>query len=432
MRISPRRTGRAALTRKPGVRMSNIHDYLLWRGDLSLSERPFNDVDNIILSALLYIDFTGTIPSEETGRRISLRNACLHQIAWGGGDVTPFVHAPAKVDTRFVRLLAESKRFGPAQLCAYEDVVDPVNSLQFAALQIDLPNGETYVSYRGSDSTLVSWREDFMLSFTVTQAQRMAAAYLGRVLDRTQEEGRTIRVGGHSKGGNLAEYAAICCTDEQLKRIVRVYSNDGPRMAPEVVPHSNHAALGSRFKHIVPTYSVIGMLFAPPDDPYVVVKSTGTGIGQHELTTWQVLNTGIDEAVELQPDCVVLNNVIARWADGIPLDERERVTNEVFDALEAGGATRFEEIASSTSGLQQVLSALSSTDERTQELALALVDGAVGTSMSSARKATRETLEQWRQGAQSVADEAARLLQAGSKDIRVPLSSLRANRRRLR
>jgi len=413
--------------------MANINNYLQWRGDVTLEERPFNDVDNIILSALVYLDFTGIVAGEESGERITLRQACkrfLDRVDNAGGDIIPYVRSVARVDTRFVRLIGESQRFGSAQLCAYVDVIDQKRALQFAALQINLSNGETYVAYRGTDSTIVGWREDFMLSFTVTEAQRSAAAYLQRVFGRTEKQGRTLRVGGHSKGGNLAEYAATCCSDEQQKRIIRVYSNDGPEMAPEVMPRDPHDVLGIRLKHIVPSYSVIGMLFARPDDQRIIAKSKAVGIGQHDLMTWQVLHTGVEEALELQPDCVVLNEAIARWAQAIPLDERERVTNEVFDALQVGGATRFEEIAASPVGLQKVLGAFGNTDSRTQELAVALVEGTVGTSMNAVRSATRSAIDQWRRGAQEMASDAARVFQAAGRDIKVPMSAIRSNRRR--
>lgn len=410
--------------------MANIHDYLEWRGDVTLEERPFNDVDNIILSALSYLDFTGIVAGEDADTGINLSQACRRLLAQGGGDVTPFVRSFAKVDTRFVRLIAASRRFGTASLYAYVDTLDPARALQFSALQIDLSNGETYVAYRGTDSTLVGWREDFMLSFEVTEAQRAAAAYLKRALDRTKGQGGAVRVGGHSKGGNLAEYAAICCSDEQLERIVRVYSNDGPCMAPEVMPRDSKEVLGAKLRYINPSYSVIGMLFARPDDQRIIVNSSATGIAQHDLTTWQVLRTGVEEALELQPDCVVLNEAIARWAQAIPLDERERVTNEVFDALQAGGATRFDEIASSTAGLQQVMRALGATDSRTQELARALVEGTVDSSVGAVRKATQSAFDQWLHNAQTVKDDAVRLFQTAGGDIRIPMRRLRPNRRR--
>ena len=390
--------------------MANINDYLQWRGDISLEERLFNDADNVILSVLSYLDFTGIVPGERTGAGIGLALACRRLLERAGGDVVPYVRSLAKIDSTFVELMADSRRFGSATLRSYVDVVDEARSLQFSAFQVDLPSGETYVAFRGTDSTLVGWREDFMLSFEVTEAQREAAAYLERALVRAAEQGRMVRVGGHSKGGNLAEYAAVCCPSELRERIVRVYSNDGPGMAPEVMRRDGREVLGDRLRRIVPTYSVVGMLFARADDPRVIVPSTGVGIGQHDPTTWQVLRTGVEEALQLLPECVPVNEAVARWAEGIPLDERERVTDEVFDALEAGGATRFDEIGASAEGLQQVLHALANTDDRTRELAMALVGGTLDTSVDAARKAATEFFDQWKRGMRSAVEDAARKL----------------------
>ena len=405
--------------------MANVHDYLQWRGDLTFAERHFNDADNLILATLSYLDFTGIVPAEVAGGSIALGDACHKLIERPGGDIASSVRSLAKIDTRFVELLAVSKRFRDARLCAYVDETDEARALQFAAITIDLPDAGTYVSYRGTDSTLVGWREDFMLSFCVTEAQREAAGYLERALRQEDRQEVTIRVGGHSKGGNLAEYAAACCPDELRGRIARVYSNDGPGMAPEVMEVESRELLGDRFRHIVPTYSVIGMLFAREDEPRMIVKSSGVGIGQHDPTTWQLTRSGIDEAHELQGDCMVLNEAVARWAAGVPLDERERVVNEVFDALEVGGATRFDEIASSPEGLQQVLHALGSTDERTHDLVMALVEGTVSSSMAAARRSTKIVLDGWRRGARELADDAARRLQGPNADVRVPVQKLR-------
>lgn len=393
--------------------MATIHDYLQWRGDLSFSERPFNDVDNVILATLSYLDFTGIVPGEQAGGSVSLARACGGLLERADGDVAPFVRSLAKVDARFVELLAASRRFGPARLSAYADVIDESRALQFSALQVDLPDAGTYISFRGTDSTLVGWREDFMLSFEVTEAQREAARYLERALLRVGE-GVAVRVGGHSKGGNLAEYAAVRCPDELRGRIVRVFSNDGPGMAPDVLALDGRALLGERLVRIVPSYSVVGMLFAREGDPRIVVASSGTGIAQHDPTTWQVLRAGVEEAPALQADCVVLNEAIASWAAGLPLEERERVVEEIFDALGAGGATRFDEIAASPEGLQQVLRALGETDERTRDIATTLVERLVDRSVDAVRKAARDTMGQWRANVRSLAKETVDRLLPGA------------------
>ena len=399
--------------------MANICDYLRWRGDISLEERPFNDVDNIILSVLSYLDFTGIVPGERSGGTIVLSRACRKLIERGAGDVAPYVRSLAKVDTTFVDLIASSRRFGGAVLHSYVDIVDEQRSLQFSALRIDLSSGETYVSYRGTDSTLVGWREDFMLSFKVTEAQREALAYLDRAGAWAAEQGRRLLVGGHSKGGVLAEYAAAKCTDEVRERILRVYSNDGPGMSSDVMRVDGRSVLGDKLVRIVPSYSVVGMLFARQGDPRVIVQSSGAGIGQHDPTTWQVTRSGVKEALALQPDCVLLNDAIASWAADLSLAEREQVTNEVFDALGAGGATCFEEITATNDGLQQVLVALNNTDGRTREILAALVDRIVDTSVEAVRKSAQDTLAAWRRGTREAAETAARkVFKAGTVALR--------------
>jgi hypothetical protein len=167
-------------------------------------------------------------------------------------------------------------------------------------------------------------------------------------------------------------------------------------MDPEVLPASGRAVLGARMRRIVPAYSVVGMLFARADEPREIVVSDGTGIGQHDPTTWQVTPEGFQTTDELLPDAVVLNRAIARWADGVPLDERERVTDEVFDALGAGGAVRFEEITATNEGLRMVLRALNNTDERTREVSNALVQSTLDSSVDAAREAAEEAMDQMR------------------------------------
>lgn len=372
--------------------VANIEDYLRWRGDVSFAEHPFNDVDNLILSTMAYLEFQGIVPSEEQGGGITVAEACNQLLTKAQGDIQPFVCSLTKIEASFVEALAKTTRFGKALLSAYVNEIDPRRALQFAALQIDLPHAGTYVAYRGTDSTLVGWRENFMLSFTVTAAQREATLYLERVIMRTDPSHCNILVGGHSKGGNLAEYAATSCPEHLRTRIVRVYSNDGPRMAPEVcLPHAGELPNGI-FRHIVPTYSVIGMIFCPEDDPRIVVESSESGIEQHDPISWQVTPNGLKEAHALQPDCMVVNRTIASWVKDLSLEERERATQEIFDALQAGGATRLKDITASPEGLQQVLRALRSTDKRVHGVAMALVQSAMNTSVAAVRESALKTM----------------------------------------
>ncbi|HJF46189.1 Mbeg1-like protein, partial [Thermophilibacter provencensis] len=180
--------------------MADVRDYMELRGDITLAKRPFNDVDNLVLATLSYLDFTGVVGGpDEPGTRLT--DACGELLARSGGDLASRVRSLATIDERFVVAAGGSSRFGDALLRDYVDVRDDERVIQFSAVTADLDNGETYVAFRGTDTTLVGWRENFVLSFAVTQAQRAAADYLARELERAAARGCRVHVGGHSKGG---------------------------------------------------------------------------------------------------------------------------------------------------------------------------------------------------------------------------------------
>ena len=147
--------------------MADIRDYLELRGDITLAERPFNDVDNLALATLAYLDFTGIVgaPGE---RGVRLTDACGELLARAGGDLSTRVRSLATIDERFVVAIGGSARLGDVVLRDYVDVRDDERVMQFSAVTAELDNGETYVAFRGTDTTLVGWRENFVLSFAAS------------------------------------------------------------------------------------------------------------------------------------------------------------------------------------------------------------------------------------------------------------------------
>ena len=55
--------------------MANLLDYLDWRGDLTLDKSPFNEVDNLILAELSFVDFKDIVPAPSEGESVALRDA---------------------------------------------------------------------------------------------------------------------------------------------------------------------------------------------------------------------------------------------------------------------------------------------------------------------------------------------------------------------
>lgn len=367
--------------------MANVVDYLHWRGDLTFEKDPFNNVDNLILSILSYMGFGGVVPSERSKKRVQLGDACskiLEKLKDDPSLITGF----SRVDGTFLEALVNAPRFANIKLGRYVDRINVEKSLQFAAFTAYLPTGQMFVSFRGTDGTLVGWRENLNLSFQVTSADKSAALYLEKRIREHLAEGNSntcanVMVGGHSKGGNLAAYAATVCPKELLGTIDRVWSNDGPNMCPELLHTTAHQVLGNKYIRILPEFSVVGMIFDDPAVPKLIVKSSETGMMAHDGVSWQVMRNTFEFADDFQLECKKINEAFSAWYKDLPLSKREHFTNELFDAFSAGGAIYFSDIISSPANLQPVVTALTKTEKQTKEIFFDLLSSLVNASATS-------------------------------------------------
>lgn len=266
--------------------MSNILDYLDWRGDVPLSMDGFNEVDNLVLAKLVHIDFSGILPAPGATEGMPLRSAAARYFEARGKDGEDMgVFVPGDVP-ELLRRAAVSVRFGDARFGAYEEVLDEEAQEQFAAVCAELEDGTVYCAFRGTDDTLVGWKEDLNMGVLETiPSQQQALSYLERAA--RQYAGRRLRVGGHSKGGNLAIYSAAYAPEEVQERIVRVYNNDGPGFRSDLSVLPGYQRIESRILTIKPQSSIIGQILEHAQT-VTVVHSTGSGIGQHNGFTWEV------------------------------------------------------------------------------------------------------------------------------------------------
>ena len=367
--------------------MANVVDYLHWRGDLTFDNNPFNNVDNLILSILSYLGFGGVIPSERSEKRVQLGDACSKILKKLKNDPS-IIAGFSRIDGTFLEALVNAPRFANIELGRYVDRINVEKSLQFAAFTAYLPTGQMFVSFRGTDGTLVGWRENLNLSFQVTSADKSAALYLEKRIREHLAEGNSntcanVMVGGHSKGGNLAAYAATVCPKELLGTLDRVWSNDGPNMCPELLHTTAHQVLGDKYIRILPEFSVVGMIFDDPAVPKLIVKSSETGMMAHDGVSWQVIRNTFEFTDDFQPECKKINEAFSTWYKELPLSDRERFTNELFDALSAGGAIYFSDIISSPANLQPVVTALTKTEKQTKEIFFDLLSSLVNASATS-------------------------------------------------
>ena len=247
--------------------MANILDYLDWRGDLTLAERGFNEVDNLLMAELCFLDFSGIVPADFSAP-VFLPDA-MRQYDAARPQETMGVLVPEQIP-ELGHKMAASRRFSDLTLCAYVSRTDEETQTQFSALTILLPDKTAYIAFRGTDDTIVGWKEDFNLAFLpVVPAQKMAAEYLSAAAAALPSH--PLRVGGHSKGGNLAVYSAVFCGEAVQNQLMRVYNNDGPGFRTSLLGLPEHKRVADRITTILPESSVVGMLLEH-EEPYTIIS----------------------------------------------------------------------------------------------------------------------------------------------------------------
>jgi hypothetical protein len=325
-----------------GIVMGNVMDYLEWRGDLTFEQSPFNDVDNVILAQLAYVDFRDVIPSLQMNRGITLKKASeiffdLHTEEELSRDKSFIKDAPY-----LMKKAASTKRFKDVILSDYVDTIDETLEKQFGAFHIKLTPQLTYVAFRGTDDTLVGWKEDFNMSFiSPVPSQEDAVKYLNDTCSYIR--GR-LYVGGHSKGGNLAIYSAINCNKRVKKKIKCVYNNDGPGFDISVIKSEEYKSMLPYIRSIVPENSIVGMLLEHDDD-YIIVKSSQTGIMQHDAMSWQVSGPDMVTVRRLSAQSRRLNRAFSSWISSVDNEKRCEFVETLFGLISSCGVKNLSDIS---------------------------------------------------------------------------------------
>lgn len=312
--------------------MSNFLDYLAWRGDLTFEKDPFNSIDALILSTLSYVDFKDVVPGRGEGI-ITIEEASekffkIHSEEELAQNKSFINYAPA-----LLKALAGSERFRKAYLLNFLDDTDIFREIQFAAVEIDTSDGTSFISFRGTDDTIIGWKEDFNLSYMTVPSENEAALYLKDVTEGRKE---TVRIGGHSKGGHLAIYAAMTADPEISSRIEKVYSFDGPGFNHEAMESEKFRSVQPKIIKIIPETSIIGRLLENSTEP-VVVKSTELGIMQHDPKSWQLEGKRFETCASTDKISDAFDETMSIWLGEMSFDDRKVFVDELFSVFEASG-----------------------------------------------------------------------------------------------
>lgn len=301
--------------------MADMFDYLNWRGDILFSRLSVNPVDALIFSALSYIRFQGIIP-ETPRERILLKDAAAELLAMPD----PENKVRTEKDLELLNQAAASARFGNTYLTFYQDVFRPDEDTQFAALTFLLDDRSAFLTFRGTDNTLVGWKEDFNMTFEESvPAQRLARKYTNTFAAATD---RPLRLGGHSKGGNLAVYAAAKSNLFVQNRIIDVYNHDGPGFTEHMMTDPGYLSIVPKVRTYVPQSSVFGMLLER-EEAHTIIRSKQIGLLQHDPYSWEVMGAGFVPEDRLTANSRFLDRTFKTWLAGMTAAER----NEFFDTL---------------------------------------------------------------------------------------------------
>ena len=344
--------------------MSDIFDYLRWRGDLSFSEAEFCEVDGLILSMLSYIDF-GVVGG---GDDVTLREASLDYCPNGDyGCVDYGLIIPAFNINKTFCLSGASKRLGDLTVSDYLALTDDGAGVQFAALTYHIDKKYAVVVFRGTDDSLVGWREDCSLAYLdEIPAQGLAVKYFSSVSEKYPQ--KRFFVVGHSKGGNLALYASVNCRERESRRIVRTYCYDGPGLSRAMLESEKYKLLESRITVILPQSSLIGVMFEKGKN-YTVVESNGVGAFQHDPFTWELDGPNFKRSCELSAAGKVNEERFRKRMERMSIDERRETVEALFSLVDSLGIRTLSELKEcGASNALVLIRNYSSLDKRKKEL----------------------------------------------------------------
>lgn len=307
------------------------------------STKPFNPVDSLILAQLTYLNFSVLVPGiREFPQTIRIGDLLRAEII---PSLLENVRDP-KSNYRLLLAAGMSPRFRDVRMCCAVDSLDPKEEKQFAAVTFLFADSTAYAAFRGTDMTVVGWKEDFNMGFTFpVPAQEESAAYLNAVAELLPQS--PLMVGGHSKGGNLAVYSAMECDPAVQKRIVRVFSHDGPGFKEDVFSSATYAQIRGRIHKTLPQSSLVGMLLHHHED-YLVVESKQFWLMQHDPFSWVVNPETLDFCYRegLTPGAKHVNRAVNQWIASLDNQKRELFVSTLYSVIASMGVESVADLTS--------------------------------------------------------------------------------------
>lgn len=341
--------------------MANLFDYLKWRGDLLLEQDGLNEVDALILSRVSYapyekisLDKEGPQPIKKVAKKLISVEGIERSFIW-------------PEDMQLLEILIDTPRFQDLELSHFVNQIDPERQKQFSAVTIKLEENRYFISFRGTDDTVVGWKENFNMTFmSPVPAQVSAVEYLEAVADSVEGE---LIPAGHSKGGNLAMYASAFCDESIQDRIHIIYSFDGPGFTEAVLDSPQYKEHCKKMVSFVPQSSIVGMLLEH-EEQYSIIKSVEkSSFLQHNVYTWEVQGNHLIHLDEVTGSSRFIDHTLQGLLQDMEVEEREKVVDAIYQAFLDTDIYSLKQLDDKWfNGFFDILGSLISLDKQTREV----------------------------------------------------------------
>ena len=343
--------------------MADLLKYIKKYKNVKLEKEKFNEIDNIILSEITYLNFDGIIPTDNN--TITLDIAIKEYLKQYTYRETKKEGIAQKDTYKMIGLLKGSDRYKNILISNYSYIGN--KKMQFSAMKYRYKKKFTYIAFEGTDDLLSGWKENFNIAYMFpTISQKCAIKYLNETMGIFDTN---VMIGGHSKGGNFALVASMYCNPFKRLKIKKIYNNDGPGLRLKEMNSKEYRRIKDRYVHIVPNYSYVGILLR--NDKYRVVKSTRKDILAHSVLTWKINDKEL-AITNLSKISKNLEKGLLLWLDNHDDNQRRKVINTIFKAIEDLG---IEKLSSMTKlkNIFKIINSLKNIDEESKDLAVDLI-----------------------------------------------------------
>ncbi len=342
--------------------MENIIDYVKKYGNETFSEKPLNEVDSLVLCQLVYLHYEKFVPGVEK-RNIPVSIQSIYKNPERDRILDDYWYR--ENNKELFAAAAESVRFGSLKMNYYVNIINEDQETQFSAMTYVLEDKNVYIAYRGTDATIVGWKEDLNLAFSKPlHSQQLAVEYMERVAGYVAGDFYT---GGHSKGGNLAVYAAMNCNRQTREKMIKVFNNDGPGFRPEIREQGNYQEIADRVAKFIPRSSLVGMILEDHGD-YEIVESRGIGLLQHNAYSWKTDGGSFVRAKNMTASKIMRDASLNEWILSLTEEETHAFVDTLYEVVSASEASNvFEFGAEWKKCLQNIIAAAKGVDGATRK-----------------------------------------------------------------